>query len=344
MVYKGGTVQGPDQGYINHIGLVLDASDSMRHLREATVQVADNQVSYLAQRSRELDQETRMTCYTFNYPSNISCVYYDKDVLRMQSLKNKYRTSGNTALIDATLQAIRDLKQTATLYGDHAFLLYVLTDGQENSSRNRPEVLKQELASLPNNWTVAVLVPDNNGVFEAKKFGFLPDNIAKWDTTAKGIQEVGEMLQRQTDAYMTARSQGIRPTSGIFSLNVANLTPQDVQGNLTKISEGRYQIFPVSVKSEIRPFVESRTGRPYEIGKAYYQFTKTETIQASKNIVILDKTTANLYTGGNVRALLGLDADEHKISPANHPNFEFFIQSKSVNRKLIPGQNVLVLK
>lgn len=336
-------MQGPDQGYINHVGLVLDESSSMDALRNATIQVADNQVSYLAQRSRDMDQETRMTCYTFN--TRVNCVYYDKDVLRMQSLKGKYRPNGMTALCSATLKAINDLKQTATLYGDHAFLLYVLTDGQENSSAPGDVYeLGQTLKTLPDNWTVAVLVPDNNGVFEAKKFGFLPDNIAKWDTTARGIAEVGEMLQRQTDAYMTARTQGIRSTRGIFSLDVANLTADAVQTSLQKLRPGQYVTFPVTHKTEIRPFVEMMTGRPYEIGKSYYQFTKTETIQASKNICIVDKANGNVYTGDNVRPMLGLDNSEQKLSPAKHPNFDFFIQSKSVNRNLIPGQRVLVLK
>lgn len=45
--------------YINHIALVLDASGSMQYLAQDVVKVADNQIAYLAQRSNELDQETR---------------------------------------------------------------------------------------------------------------------------------------------------------------------------------------------------------------------------------------------------------------------------------------------
>ena len=50
---------------INHIVLVLDASTSMTHLSDELIKVADNQISYLAQRSKELDQETRITVYSF---------------------------------------------------------------------------------------------------------------------------------------------------------------------------------------------------------------------------------------------------------------------------------------
>lgn len=338
-------MQGPDQGYINHIGLVLDASSSMSHLTNATVQVADNQVAYLAQRSKEMDQETRITCYTFSYPTDIRCIYYDKDVLRMPSLRDKYRPNGNTALVDATLKAIADLRQTATLYGDHAFLLYVLTDGQENSSRDKYGMeLRRVLQSLPDNWTVAVLVPDNSGIYEAKKFGFLPENIAKWDTTAKGIAEVGEMLQRQTDVYMTARTQGIRSTRGIFSLDINNLTKSTVAGVLTRVPKNGYSTFVVQAPEAIKPFVEYQTRQPYQIGKAYYQFTKPETIQPSKQICVRDRNSGDVYTGTQARQILGLPLSEVRVSPADHPDFDLYIQSTSVNRKLVPGTEVLVLK
>jgi hypothetical protein len=68
------------QNYINHVALVLDASSSMSHLSRKVVDVADQQIAYLARRSRELDQETRVTVYVF--ADKVECVIYDKDVLR----------------------------------------------------------------------------------------------------------------------------------------------------------------------------------------------------------------------------------------------------------------------
>lgn len=117
----------------------------MEPLASAVVKVADNQVAHLANRSKELNQETRATVYTFSDAAE--CVYYDKDVLRMPSLKGSYRIGGNTALIDATIQAIDDLSQTPQLYGDHAFLVYVLTDGEENRSSKKATDLAKKSAA-----------------------------------------------------------------------------------------------------------------------------------------------------------------------------------------------------
>lgn len=330
-----------DQNYINHVVLVMDASSSMSHLTNQVVQVADQQAAYLAQRSKELDQETRMTVYTFS--DNTQCVYYDKDVLRLPSLKGKYRASGMTALVDATLRAVEDLEKTATLYGDHAFLIYVLTDGQENASGSHPSTLSSKLSRLPDNWTVAVMVPDQNGVFEAKKFGFAPNNIAIWDTSVKGIGEVSETIKRATDNYMVARASGLRSTQNIFSLDASSLKQAAQQGALTSLKGHQYRSYPVEAEAQISAFVEWKTGIPYKIGTAYYQLSKRETIQPQKQIAVRDRRTYELYTGPNARQLLKLPDYEVRVSPIDHPDYDIFVQSTSVNRKLVPGTEVILL-
>jgi hypothetical protein len=66
------------QNYINHVVLNLDASASMGPHRNNLIRVADGQIKYLAQRSQELDQETRVSVYSFN--EEVECLIYDKDV------------------------------------------------------------------------------------------------------------------------------------------------------------------------------------------------------------------------------------------------------------------------
>lgn len=343
----------PTPNYINHIALVLDASGSMQPLAREVVKVADAQIAYLAQRSKELDQETRATVYLFNTvsnfdagPPNIRCIFYDKDVLRMPSLAGLYRPDGATPLIDATLKALEDLAKTPELYGDHAFLTYVLTDGEENQSQSRPETLSRRLGTLPDNWTVAVFVPDARGKFEAKKFGFHSDNIAVWDaTSARGMVEAGEVIRRTTDSFMVARATGVRGSRNLFSMTdaVASVTPGVVQSALYGLHPGQYRVLPVDEISPIAGFVEEQLGRKYKIGEAFYELTKPETVQARKQIALLDKKSHKLYTGDQARTLLGLPDYEIKVSPASNPNFTVFVQSTSVNRKLMPGTRVVIV-
>lgn len=328
-----------EQNYINHIVLVLDGSLSMRSLSSSLIAVADNQIAYLAQRSRELDQETRVTVYSFNSRNTAKCLIYDKDVLRMPSIKNLYTTNGMTALVDAVMLSLDDLAMTPEKYGEHAFLVYVLTDGQENNSSNSPSTLKTRISRLPDHWTIAAFVPDQSGVFEAKKFGFPADNIAIWDTSAKGVAEVGEVIRRSTDTFMTNRSSGIRGTKSLFRLKDVSAT--DIKSNLHELDSNDYALFSVNTDSRIDEFMTSHTGR-FQLGKGYYQLTKTEIIQGTKQIAILFEN--RVYIGQQARTMLGLPNENVKVPPDNFKDYKIFVQSTAPNRKLLAGTDVLILR
>lgn len=332
------------ENYINHVVLVLDASLSMRQHTRELVRVADGQVQYLARRSQELDQETRVSIYSFN--DTVQCLVYDKDVLRLPSIETLYKTSGRTALVDATLKSLDDLAHTATLYGDHAFLTFVLTDGQENASRraNLP-LLPQALKGLPENWTVACLVPDQRSVWETKNFGFPAENIAVWDpSSSAGIEEVGQTIRTATDNFMKARATGVRGTRNLFSTGLDNVNSQTVRSTLTPLPRNAYDIIPVHHDSPIREYVYSR-GLDYIIGNGFYQLTKSEKIQSQKKIAIREKATNQVYVGDEARDLLGLPRGmEVTVKPDLNPEYDVFVQSTSVNRKLIRDTDVLVLR
>jgi hypothetical protein len=331
------------ENYINHIVFVVDKSSSMSGLTQTVIEVFDNQIKHLANRSKELDQETRVTVYLFN--STVECLVYDKDVLRLPSLKDYYSPNGGTALIDATLTAIDDLAVTPQKYGDHAFLLYSYTDGEENTSKNRPNILSDKIAKLPDNWTVAVFVPNQTGVHEAKKFGFPANNIQVWSTTAKGLETAGDNMRTATDNFMTARAKGIRGTKNLFDLDVTKLNFIAVSSNLTQLKAGTdYMLINVTVDSVIKPLIESWTKAAYVGGSGYYQLTKAEKVQAYKQVCIQNKQNGKVYGGSNARTMLGLPAKEVKVNPAAHAEFDIFVQSTSVNRKLLSGTKLLVMK
>lgn len=329
------------QNYINHIALVLDASRSMASMASQVIGVADQQVAYLAQRSKELDQETRVTVYTFSNRV-IDCLFYDKDVLRLPSLKGLYRPDGQTALIDATIKALEDLEKTPELYGDHAFLAYVLTDGAENYSRHRPIDLSGRLERLRDNWTVAAFVPNATGVHEAKKFGFAPNNIAVWNADAKGVTEVGSVIRQTTDHYMQARSVGVRGTRSLFTPDTSLLSKRAVS-NLDKLGPGQFRSFHVERDERIDEFVGRQMKRPYALGEAYYQLTKSVIVQAQKTIALYAKREHAVYVGKQARVLLGLPDYEVTVRPTNHPEYDIFVQSTSMNRKLLAGTSVLII-
>lgn len=328
------------QNYINHIVLVLDASSSMSENASELIKVADNQISYLAQRSKELDQETRVTVYSFSNNNNIKCLIYDKDVLRMPSIAELYHADGMTALIDATLMALQDLSETPEKYGEHAFLIYVLTDGGENHSISSPRTLQDYINNLPDNWTIAAFVPDQTGVFEAKNFGFPKENIAIWDaTTTRGLNEAGERIRQTTETFMQNRRLGIRGSRNLFTLRTPSLAT--VSRELDSLNYGQFRLLEVDETGRIDEFVESELHRPYKRGEAFYQLMKPEIIQPQKEIAIY--ANSRVYIGDEARDLLGLPDYHVKVKPDDHPSYEIFVQSTSNNRKLLEGTKLLIL-
>lgn len=333
------------ENIINHIVLVLDASGSMQNVRSDLIKVADNQIAYLATRSKELDQETRITVYTFEGgggygPLNIKCLVYDKDVLRMPSIVGLYQLGGMTPMIDATMMALNDLAMTPEKYGEHSFLVYVLTDGQENASVTRPNVLLEKINSLPEHWTVATFVPNQVAVHEAKRFGFPAQNIAVWDaTSAAGVQEAGEKIRQTTENFMQARATGVRGVKNLFQMGAPSLS--QIDAHMTPLHFGQFRLLDVLEKCRIDSFVERTLQRPYKLGEAYYQLSKPEIIQPQKNIVIVGKRGA--YSGPDARKLLNLPDVHVKVAPNHNPDYEIFVQSTSNNRNLMPNTKLLIM-
>jgi hypothetical protein len=71
---------------------------------------------------------------------------------------------------------------------------------------------------------------------------------------------------------------------------------------------------------------------------------KTETIQANKGVAVVEKKTARVFLGTAARNLIGLPPMEVRVKPDFNPEFDIYIQSTSVNRKLIAGTKALLLE
>lgn len=326
---------------INHISFVLDSSGSMQGLTKDLLEVFNNQISLLKTRSNELNQETRVSVYTF--ASDVNCLCFDVDINRIPDISHTYRAIGNTALLDGVLKAIEDSEKIPQVHGDHAFLIITLTDGQENYSDAKKEDISRKIKSLKENFTISILVPNEYDARQAQSYGFPENNVSVWEVSSKGLKNTGVYLASATNSYLMGRSSGIRSTNNFFNLKTDNLKSSIVKNNLLELSPVQYNLLPVHKDSVIKSFVESCTSYPYRPGSAFYLLTKPELIQNHKQIVIQNKLNGKVYSGTNARSLLGLPDYEIKVSPSNYSDFDVFVQSTSLNRKLLSGSKVIVL-
>lgn len=347
-----------NKNLVNHVALVLDASSSMSELQSTVIKVGDELIAHLAQQSQDLKQETRVTVYVF--ANTAKCVIYDMDVLRLPSLADFYQANGWTALIDAALLSQEDLALTPQKYGNHAFLTYILTDGEENQSRRRASELSALLAKQPENWTMAVFVPNQHGRNKALQFGFAAGNIKIWESTSTaGLVEVSQVIKDTTSSYMQSRATGTRGTKNLFNMNTAAVNTAAVKAlNVAPLQRGKFKLIPVThpggkdVKIVLKDFLDEQCGLRFQLGQNFYQLSKPEKVQADKEVALVRKQDAaaikagaplEVYVGYEVRDFLGLPGHEVKVGPQAHPDYDIFIQSNSNNRHLVFGTRLLVL-
>jgi hypothetical protein len=261
--------------------------------------------------------------------------------MRLPSISDLYRAEGMTALIDATLKSQEDLATTSQIYGDHAFLTFVLTDGMENASRNPWTELSRRLQRVEDNWTVGFLVPDSAGVTYMERIGVQRGAIALWDKdSAAGIVDAVSVIRTATDNFMTNRASGVRGTRNVFSTGADAVNKRTVTQSLKPLSG--YEIYTVREKDRIDHFVRS-LGYEYYAGMGYYQLTKTETIQPQKNIIVVDKRTNKAYGGAEARNLIGLPNAPVRVKPDYNPDYDIFVQSTSFNRNLVPNTRLVLV-
>lgn len=115
---------------------------------------------------------------------------------------------------------------------------------------------------------------------------------------------------------------------------------------LVPIVPGRFQTFTVDTNMDIKGFVTSR-GIEFKKGRGFYELSKAETVQQYKEVIIQDRETGEMFNGSQVREELGLSPQTEKggVNERLHKDvtkrYRVFVQSTSVNRKLIGGTTFL---
>jgi hypothetical protein len=97
------------------------------------------------------------------------------------------------------------------------------------------------------------------------------------------------------------------------------------------------------VKSVIPKEIIEFLSLTFKKGKGFYEFTKATDIQAYKEVVLMDKATGDMFTGDKAREIMGIPVGESaRCRPDLYGNkYRAFIQSTSMNRKLIGGTKFL---
>lgn len=336
----------------NYIGFSRDHSGSMRSIARFAARDYNDNIAAVREASLSNNQDTIVSVVEcgFERTDRVRRVITNSSVNQLTPItESQYIADGvGTPLFDSVGELIELFERVPDANDPNvSFLVMAVTDGHENASRKYDarsisEKIRQLQAT--DRWTFVFRVPRGHAR-ALIGLGIPEGNILEWDQTQRGVETASAATREAFTEYMTARSTGVKSTQKFYT-NLQNVTSKDVAAVLEDVSSD-VLIWPVGPKdndAEIRPFVESRlNGKPMLKGAGFYQLTKTEpTVQDHKKILIRDKTTQAIYFGAAARQMLGLPTyGSVRLAPGNHGNFDIFIQSTSVNRKLAAGTSLI---
>lgn len=327
----------------NYIGISRDHSGSMRSIAHVAARDYNSKIESIKTATRQNNQDTIVSVVECGYGStrDVRAVVTNSNVNALQPITRYVADGHGTPLFDSVGELIEMFEKVPDANDpDVSFLVMVITDGEENSSRRwnaRSLASKIQQLTATDRWTFVFRVP-RGGARTLARLGIPQGNILEWDQTERGTLQAAQRDEEAFTEYFKCRSAGVTSTQKFYT-DLSNVSAADVQAALEDISN-KVMLFPVTAPAEIRPFVEQRLGTgKMKKGAGFYQLTKTESaVQDYKKILIRDKGSQAIYYGAAARQMLGLPTwGNVKLAPGNHGNFDIFIQSTSVNRKLMPG-------
>lgn len=327
-----------------YFGIVRDHSGSMSHIAHHAKNDYNSTLAATQSAAKSFDINTVASIVRCGGGFQREVTH--TDILSLSPLTH-YGCPGNDTPLFSSVNDLINLFMSVPDYNDPevTFVIMATTDGQNNAGMSGSS-LAAKIKQLTNTdrWTFAFRVPkgDKRGLVN---LGIPEGNVLEWDQTARGVAQASAANEAAVNEFYSARRSGTRSSKTFYS-SMKDVKPADVKAVLTDIS-AEVLLFPVNDREEgqqIRDFVEARLkGGKMAKGAAFYQLVKTEDkIQDYKLIAIRDKTTNAVYCGPAARDMLGLPHyGDARVRPGDHGNFDVFVQSTSVNRKVNANTQLL---
>lgn len=340
-----------------YLGLVRDHSGSMRSIAHAASKDYNSKIAAIQDAAFNLQQDTIVSVVECGYDNTdrVRRAVVNTSVTALQPMDGYIANGTGTPLWDSVGELIELFESSPVINNkDVSFLVMAITDGHENCSvKYNARSLSQKIQQLQatDRWTFVFRVPRRHGASIISQLGISEYNIQEWDQTVAGVEKAAKRDAEAFTQYLTSRSMGATSTTKFYA-NLDEGQMQKAKADLVDISAEvtMWPVKPTENNVLIRDFVEGRLsimkgGRPATMlkGAAFYQLKKTEPIvQDHKKIIIRDRTTNALYGGVAARQVLGLPAVGNcRLAPGSHTNYDIYIQSTSVNRKLASGTFVI---
>ncbi len=192
---------------LTELVFILDKSGSMSGLEADTIGGYNSMLT----KQQSVEGECRITTVLFN---NTYEMLHDRlDIRAVHGITEKeYQVGGSTALLDAIGSTIHKIinvqKHTAKDYSTKKVMFVIITDGEENASReyNAEKVKDQiERQKKKYGWEFIFLGANIDAVQTAGRFGINPDRTVDYLADSRGTELNFKAMAR---AVATFREEG----------------------------------------------------------------------------------------------------------------------------------------
>lgn len=175
---------------LTELVFILDKSGSMGGLESDTI----GGYNAMLEKQKAVEDECRMTTVLFD--NNYELLHDRIDIKAVSAIAEKeYFVGGSTALIDAIGRTIHKIgnaqKHTAEDYRAEKVMFVIITDGEENSSREySSEKVKKmiEHQKAKYGWEFIFLGANIDAVETAKRFGIAPNRAQNYHADSEGVE------------------------------------------------------------------------------------------------------------------------------------------------------------
>lgn len=192
---------------LTELVFILDKSGSMSGLETDTI---GGYNSMLLKQKAETD-DCRITAVLFD--TNYELLHDRIDIKAVDPITDKeYQVGGSTALLDAIGKSINKIgslqKHTAEEYQAEKVMFIIITDGEENSSR---EYTADKVKSMIEHkktkygWEFIFLGANIDAVETARQFGISPDRAQNYHADKEGVELNFKVM---SDAVSSFRQNG----------------------------------------------------------------------------------------------------------------------------------------
>jgi hypothetical protein len=197
----------------NYVAIVLDESGSMSSIRNEVIGAFNQQVETI--KANSADMETLVSLVKFDTDVSKPVLWNKPDSDLHPISEKDYVPRGMTALNDAIattisgLQKVNDKDDPLT-----SFLMIIITDGEENNSKEYPGRYNKEIKKMitdvqnTNRWTVTFMGANQNIDEVSKNLNIDRGNAIGFAANSAGMKKASLTVTKGLTSYYSSRRSG----------------------------------------------------------------------------------------------------------------------------------------